>query len=95
MPLLPRSNHRHDLTAAEIDALVDILSMQAEGHRAVTARRTRFARDPDDRRCWERRWQRSRHRADCLVTGDKGLLATADRHPFVTLAKSRATHAGL
>jgi hypothetical protein len=47
MPLLPRLNHRHDLTAAEIDDLVDVLSMQAEVIEPLP-RVGPDLRDPDD-----------------------------------------------
>jgi predicted nucleic acid-binding protein len=33
--------------------------------------------------------------ADYLITGDKDLLAIAERYPIVTPAKFWATHAGL
>ena len=33
--------------------------------------------------------------ADCLITGDKDLLAMAERYPIVTPASFWAAHAGL
>jgi uncharacterized protein len=93
--VLPRLAHRHGLTAAEIEDLVDALSIQAEiveplpdGDPAL-----RDAADQPVLGTLLAALQASR--ADYLVTGDHDLLALADRHPIVTPAQFWAAHGGL
>jgi uncharacterized protein len=93
--VLPRLTHRHGLTAAEIDDLVDVLSIQAEVIEPLP-RVEPDLRDPDDQPVLGTLLTALKTSgADYLVTGDKDLLAMADRHPIVTPAKFWATHAGL
>ena len=93
--VLPRLNHRHGLTAAEIDDLVDVLSIQAEVIEPLP-RVEPHLRDPDDQPVLGTLLAALKTSgADYLVTGDKDLLAMADRYPIVTPAKFWATHAGL
>ena len=93
--VLPRLNHRHGLTAAEIDDLVDVLSIQAEVIEPLP-RVEPGLRDPDDQSVLGTLLAALKtSRADYLVTGDRDLLAMADRHPIVTPSKFWATHAGL
>jgi putative PIN family toxin of toxin-antitoxin system len=93
--VLPRLTHRHGLTAAEIDDLVDVLSIQAEVIEPLP-RVEPDLRDPDDQPVLVTLLAALKTSgADYLVTGDKDLLAMADRHPIVTPAKFWATHAGL
>ena len=93
--VLPRLNHRHGLTAAEIDDLVDVLSIQAEVIEPLP-RVELHLRDPDDQPVLGTLLAALKTSgADYLVTGDKDLPAMADRYPIVTPAKFWATHAGL
>jgi predicted nucleic acid-binding protein len=95
MPLLPRLNHRHGLTAAEIDDLVDVLSIQAEVIEPLPRAKPDL-RDPDDPPVLGTLLAALKTSgAVYLVAGDKDLLAMADRYPIVTPAKFWATHAGL
>ena len=68
------------MTPAEIDDLVDILSIQAEIIEPLPG--TLLA-------------ALASSGADYLVTGDKDLLAMGDRHPIVTPTRFWAAHAGL
>ena len=92
--VLPRLAGRHGLTAAEIDDLVDILSIQAEliepspdGEPAL--------RDLNDPPVLGTLLAARRSTgADHLVTGDKDPLALAGNLPVVTPAQFWATHGG-
>jgi putative PIN family toxin of toxin-antitoxin system len=90
--VLPRLSHRHGLTSAEMDDLVDILTIQAH----VLA--------PED---LEEPSLRDAHDfpilgtliaamqlggIDYLVTGDKDLLALAPRYPIISPADFWARH---
>jgi len=93
--VLPKLAHRHGLSASEIDDLVDALSIQAEVIEPTTGS-TPDLRDPKDEDVLGTliaALQTSA--ADYLITGDKDLLALADRHPIVTPADFWARHAGL
>lgn len=93
--VLPRLAHRHGLTSAEIDDLVDALSIQAEIIEPLPDI------DPDLRDANDQPVLATLLAAiktsggDYLITGDKDLLAMAGRYPIVTPAKFWATHAGL
>lgn len=89
--VLPRLAHRHGLSAAEIEDLVDALSIQAETVEPLPDA------DPALRDAADQPVLGTLHaaRADYLVTGDQDLLALADRHPIVTPAQFWATHGGL
>ncbi|HET8849532.1 MAG TPA: putative toxin-antitoxin system toxin component, PIN family [Marinobacter sp.] len=93
--VLPRLAHRHGMTEAEIDDLVDILSFLAE--------MVEPAQLPDDA-------VRDRNdtpvlgtliagidtfQVDYLVTGDKDLLALLDPFPVLTPSDFWAWHGGL
>lgn len=93
--VLPRLAHRHGMTEAEIDDLVDILSFLAE--------MVEPAQLPDD-------VVRDRNDAPVLgtliagvhefdiaylVTGDKDLLALSDQFPVLTPSEFWARHGGL
>ncbi|SDD70183.1 putative toxin-antitoxin system toxin component, PIN family [Aquimonas voraii] len=93
--VLPRLAHRHGLSDSEMDDLVDALSIQAEVIEPTTGS-TPDLRDPKDEDVLGTliaALQTSA--ADYLITGDKDLLALADRHPIVTPADFWARHAGL
>jgi len=93
--VLPRLAHRHGLTAAEIDDLVDALSIQAEVIAPLPGADPDL-RDLDDEPVLGTLLAALKTSgADYLITGDKDLLALGGRYPIVTPATFWATHAGL
>lgn len=93
--LLPRLTNRHGLTLAEIEDLIDALSIQAEVIEPLLGTEPDL-RDADDQPVLGTLLAALKiSGADYLVTGDKDMLALAERYPIVTPAKFWATHAGL
>jgi putative PIN family toxin of toxin-antitoxin system len=93
--VLPRLVQRHGLTAAEIDDLVDALSIQAEVIELAPGAQPDL-RDTDDQPVLGTLLAAlNASSADYLITGDKDLLGLADRYPIVTPARFWATHGGL
>lgn len=93
--VLPRLTHRHGLTPAEIDDLVDALSIQAEVVEPQPSAEPNL-RDADDQPVLGTLLAAlTTANANYLLTGDKDLLALADRHPILTPAQFWAAHAGL
>ena len=93
--VLPRLTHRHGLTLAEIDDLVDALSIQAEVIEPLPGVEPNL-RDVDDQPVLGTLLAALKASyVNYLITGDKDLLAMAERYPIVTPAKFWATHAGL
>lgn len=93
--VLPRLMHRHGLTMAEIEDLVDVLSIQAEIIAPLPSTEPEL-RDANDLPVLGTLLSAIRTSGgDYLITADKDLLALADRYPIVTPAKFWATHAGL
>lgn len=93
--VLPRLAHRHGLTLSEIDDLVDVLSIQAEVIEPLPGVEPEL-RDVDDRPVLGTLLAALKTSGvDYLITGDKDLLALAERYPIVDPAKFWATHAGL
>jgi len=93
--VLPRLAHRHGLTSAEIDDLVDVLSIQAEVIEPLPGK-VPGLHDVDDQPVLGTLLAALKASgADYLITGDKDLLAMAERYPIVDPAKFWATHAGL
>ncbi|MDP2810007.1 MAG: putative toxin-antitoxin system toxin component, PIN family [Rhodocyclaceae bacterium] len=93
--VLPRLTHRHGLTLAEIDDLVDALSIQAEVIEPLPGMEPDL-RDVDDQLVLGTLLAALKTSgADYLITGDKDLLVMAERYPIVAPAKFWATHAGL
>ena len=93
--VLPRLAHRHGLTLAEIDDLVDVLSIQAEVIEPLPGVEPEL-RDVDDQPVLGTLLAaRKTSGVDYLITGDKDLLAMAERYPIVAPAKFWATHAGV
>jgi putative PIN family toxin of toxin-antitoxin system len=92
--VLPRLANRHGLSAAEIDDLVDALSIQAETVEPLPGV------DPDLRDAADQPVLGTLLAAlqgsgvDYLITGDKDLLALAGRYPIVTPAAFWERHAG-
>jgi putative PIN family toxin of toxin-antitoxin system len=93
--VLPRLTQRHGLTLVESDDLVDALSIQAEIIEPLP-RREPDLRDADDQPVLATLLAAlNASSADYLVTGDKDLLALAERYPIVTPATFWAAHGGL
>jgi putative PIN family toxin of toxin-antitoxin system len=93
--VLPRLEHRHGLTAAEIDDLVDVLSIQAEVIEPLSSLEPDL-RDANDQPVMATLLAAlNASGAHYLVTGDKDLLALADRYAIVTPAAFWAAHGGL
>jgi len=93
--VLPRLAHRHGLTRAEIDDLVDALSIQAEIIDPLPGTDPNL-RDINDQPVLGTLLAALKTSgADYLITGDKDLLALAEHHPIVAPAIFWATHAGL
>lgn len=92
--VLPRLTSRHGLTPSEVDDLVDILSIQAEMIEPLPDREPEL-RDTDDQPVLGTLLAAMQLvAADYLVTGDKDLLALAERFPIVTPAGFWAAHGG-
>ena len=93
--VLPRLSHRHGLTPAEIDDLLEILSIQADVIEAQQSDEQQL-RDVDDLPVLGTLVAAVQAGgADYLITGDKDLLALADRYPIITPADFWARHGGL
>lgn len=94
--VLPRLANRHGLTAAEIDDLIDILAIQAELIEP-SAMNDAQLRDMNDQPVLGTLLtaQQTEAGADYLVTGDKDLLALAERFSIVTPATFWSLHGGL
>lgn len=93
--VLPRLANRHALSAAEIEDLIDILSIQAEIVDPLPNHEPEL-RDQNDQPVLGTLLAAQRAGgADYLVTGDKDLLALSENFPIVTPAQFWATHGGL
>lgn len=93
--VLPRLANRHGLTPAEIEDLVDVLSIQAEVIEPLPGIEPDL-RDVDDQAVLGTLLAAlETSRVDYLITGDKDLLAMAERYPIVTPAMFWASHAGV
>jgi putative PIN family toxin of toxin-antitoxin system len=93
--VLPRLAHRHRLTASEIDDLVDALAIQAEVIEPAAGSEPDL-RDPADQPVLASLLAAlETSRADYLVTGDKDLLALAERYPIIDPATFWRRHGGL
>jgi putative PIN family toxin of toxin-antitoxin system len=93
--VLPRLAHRHGLTSPEIDDLVDVLFIQAEVIEPLPGVEPAL-RDVDDQPVLGTLLAAQKaSSADYLITGDKDLLAMADRYPIVDPAQFWAAHAGV
>ena len=93
--VLPRLAHRHGLSAAEIDDLVDILSIQAEVIDPLPTDDPEL-RDANDLPVLGTLLAAQKGEgADYLITGDKDLLALAKCFPIVTPAEFWSRHGSL
>jgi putative PIN family toxin of toxin-antitoxin system len=87
--------HRHGLTGAEIDDLVDALSIQAEIIEPLPTEEPRL-RDAADELVLDTLFAAlNASKSDYLITGDKDLLAVADRYPILTPAQFWSLHGGI
>ena len=93
--VLPRLTHRHGLSAAEIDDLVDILSIQAEVIEPALVHDVALTAFNDQPVLGTLIAALQQSHADALITGDKALLALAERYPIRTPAEFWAAHGGL
>lgn len=91
--VLPRLSNRHGLNPAEIDDLVDALSIQAEVIEPLPGVEPDLRDDYDQPVLGTLLAALKTSNADYLITGDKDLLALADRYPIITPAKFWAAHA--
>ena len=93
--VLPKLAHRHGLSAAEIEDLVDILSIQAEVVEPAPGADPALT-DRNDRPVLGTLIAAlEQSHADALITGDKALLALADRYPIHTPAEFWEAHGSL
>ena len=84
--VLPRLSHRHGLSEQEMDDLVDILSFQLELIEPADTHNSAL-RDVDDQPVLGTLISGiESHEVQCLVTGDKDLLALEDNYPVMTPA---------
>ena len=93
--VLPRLNHRHGLTSAEIDDLLDILSIQAEILMPLLPNE-QLLRDTNDLPVLGTLLAAVElGNIDYLITGDKDLLVLADHYPIISPAEFWARHGGI
>ncbi|WP_288093875.1 putative toxin-antitoxin system toxin component, PIN family [Thiomonas sp.] len=93
--VLPRLANRHGLSHAEMEDLVDILSIQAELVEPLSETDSDL-RDADDLPVLGTLLTAIQEQgAHYLITGDKELLALAERYPILTPAAFWAAHGGL
>lgn len=93
--VLPRLAGRHGLTAAEIDDLVDILSIQANLIDPFPDHEPALRDINDQPVLGTLLAARRLTGADYLVTGDKDLLTLADSFPIVSPAQFWSRHGSL
>jgi putative PIN family toxin of toxin-antitoxin system len=93
--VLPRLANRHLLSAAEIEDLVDILSIQADIVDPLSNQEPALRDQNDQPVLGTLLAAQFAGGADYLVTGDKDLLALSEKFPIVTPARFWATHGGL
>lgn len=93
--VLPRLNHRHHLSSAEIDDLLDILSIQAEILEPHVPEE-KLLRDVNDLPVLGTLLAALQSGdVDYLITGDKDLLVLSDRYPIISPAGFWERHGGL
>lgn len=92
--VLPRLTNRHGLTSAEIEDLVDALSLQAEIIEPLPVADSEL-RDINDQPVLGTLLAALKlSDVNYLITGDKDLLLLAERYSIVTPANFWALHAG-
>ncbi len=90
--VLPRLQKRHGLTKSEINDLVDSLALLAEMVEPETSREAALRDTNDQPVLGTLLAARTESGAVYLITGDKDLLALADRYPVVTPARFWEIH---
>ena len=93
--VLPRLQNRHGLTTSEINDLVDSLALLAETVEPEAGLEAALRDANDQPVLGTLLAARSASGASYLVTGDKDLLALADRYPIITPARFWEIHGGL
>ncbi len=93
--VLPRLAHRHGLSGAEIDDLVDALAIQAEIIEPEPSNNPRLRDAADEPVLNTLLTALTISEADYLITGDKDLLAVAERFPILTPAQFWSIHGGV
>lgn len=93
--VLPRLAHRHGLSGAEIDDLVDALAIQAEIIEPEPSNNPRLRDAADEPVLDTLLAALTISEADYLITGDKDLLAAAERFPILTPAQFWSIHGGV
>lgn len=93
--VLPRLRQRHGLSSAEIEDLVDILSIQAEIVEPLVRAEPELRDAADQSVLGALLAAQKGTGADYLITGDKDLLALAARYPIISPARFWTAHGGL
>ena len=93
--VLPRLAHRHGLSGAEIDDLVDALAIQAEIIEPEPSSNPRLRDAADEPVLDTLLAALTISEADYLITGNKDLLAVAERFPILTPAQFWSIHGGV
>jgi uncharacterized protein len=93
--VLPRLEHRHHLSTAEIDDLIDILTFQADVVDPLPDIDPELRDIEDQPILGTLLSAQSTSGADYLITGDRDLLALAGRYPILEPAQFWARHGGL
>jgi putative PIN family toxin of toxin-antitoxin system len=90
--VMPRLAHRHEMSAAEIDDLIDALALQVELVDPEVIDEPSLT-DTDDQPVLGTLIAALRHDlADVLISGDKALLALRESYPILTPAEFWAAH---
>lgn len=93
--VLPRLSARHGLTDAEVNDLIDVLSLQVDLVEPLSLAEPELRDQNDLPVLGTFLSARQLSGADYLITGDKDLLALAHRFAIVTPADFWASHGGL
>lgn len=93
--VLPRLAARHGLSAAEIDDLVDALSIQADIIEPQAGTDPDLRDNADQPVLGTLLAALGSAGANYLITGDKDLLVLAEKYPIITPAAFWMAHAGL
>lgn len=93
--VLPRLRHRHGMSEAEIDDLVDILGLLAEVIEPEPLPSGAVRDTKDTPVLGTLISGMEKHSVDYLITGDKDLLALKGHYPVITPAEFWLKHGGL
>ena len=93
--VLPKLAYRHQLSAREMDDLVDSLAILAEIVEPTVRHDPALTHFNDQPVLGTLLAALAASGASCLVTGDKALLALRDRYPITTPAEFWSLHGGL